>query len=64
MGEAKLLLSRQEAASALGVSLSKFDQLVDAGELNYVQVGRRKRFLVRELERWIDDNMRRVGESE
>jgi len=64
MEEGRLLLSRQEAAAALGISIVTFDRMVKAGELRYVMVGKSRRFSLDELKRWIDDNLRREGESE
>ena len=50
---ARLALSPNEAAAALGVSRDYLDEHV-AGELRWVRRGRRKFVAVRELERWLE----------
>jgi excisionase family DNA binding protein len=51
----KLLLSRAEAAEALGVSEDFFDEHVRP-EIRPVYKGRRVLIPVRELERWVERN--------
>ncbi len=51
----RLLLSRDEAASALGVSVRMLDLLTEpAGTLKPIRIGRRVLFSPAELQRWID----------
>jgi excisionase family DNA binding protein len=50
---ARLALSPDEAAAALGVSRDYLDELI-ADELRWVRRGRRKLVAVRELEAWLE----------
>ncbi len=51
----RLLLSRDEAAKALNVSVRLLDTLTEpAGTLKPVRIGRRVLFSPAELQRWID----------
>jgi excisionase family DNA binding protein len=50
---ARLALSPDEAAAALGVSRDYFDEWI-ASELRIVRRGRRKLVPVREIERWLE----------
>jgi excisionase family DNA binding protein len=50
---ARLALSPEEAAEAIGVSRSFFFEHV-VGELRVVRVGRRRLIPVVEIERWLD----------
>ncbi len=51
----RLLLSRDEAAKALNVSVRMLDSLTEpAGPLKPVRIGRRVLFSPAELQRWID----------
>lgn len=51
----RLLLSRDEAAKALNVSVRMLDTLTEpAGALKPVRIGRRVLFSPAELQRWID----------
>ena len=52
---ARLTLSPQEAADALGVSRDYFDAHVKP-ELRVIRRGRLVLVPVRELERWVDEN--------
>ncbi len=49
----RLLLSRQEAAERLGVSLSHFKRHVQPS-LPCVYTGRLRQYRPRDLERWVD----------
>ena len=49
----KILMSRREAAAALGVGLTTFDEHV-ASSLPAVKVGRRVMFRTRDVEAWVD----------
>lgn len=51
----RLALSKAEAARALGVSVDFFDDHI-ARELRVVSVGRRRLYLVVDLERWLDEH--------
>jgi excisionase family DNA binding protein len=52
-GVARLLLTRQEAAASLGVSVDFFEEHVQ-GDLRLVRRGRLVLVPVKELERWVD----------
>ena len=56
---ARLTLSPQEAADALGVSRDYFDAHVKP-ELRVIRRGRLVLVPVRELERWVDENAAQV----
>ena len=56
---ARLALSPDEAAAALGCSRTFFDEHVAAG-LRMARVGRRRFVPVRELERWLDGQAARA----
>ena len=49
----RILVTRQEAARLLGVSVSTFKRHVEP-HVRYVQAGARPMFLVRELEEWAE----------
>ena len=49
----KLLLTREEACEALGMSLRHFERHVQ-GHVRMVRVGQKRLVSVRELERWIE----------
>jgi excisionase family DNA binding protein len=51
----RLALSREEAAAALSVSLTTFEERIQ-GELRLVRLGRRKLVPVTEIRRWLDEN--------
>jgi hypothetical protein len=51
----RIAMSKQEAASALGVSIDFFDEHV-VPDLRMVRVGRRRLVPIAELERWLDDH--------
>jgi excisionase family DNA binding protein len=51
---ARLALSPDEVAAALGVSRDYVDQHI-AHELRWVRRGRRKFVAIRELERWLEE---------
>ncbi len=53
LGAARLALSPDEAAAALGVSRDYFDDHIGP-ELRIVRRGRRKLVPVREIESWLD----------
>ena len=50
----RLLLSKQEAAISLGMSVRHFERHVQ-GELRYVRCGQLTLYLLRDLERWAED---------
>lgn len=54
--EERLLLRPREAASAMGVSLSKFYALLDRKELPAVKVGASYRIPTAALRAWIEDH--------
>ena len=53
--ESSFLLRPAEVATTLGISRSKVFELLAAGELPVVRIGRATRVVRQELERWIDD---------
>ena len=55
----RLSLGAEEAAEALGVSRTTFDEHV-APELRKVRAGRRVLYPIRELERWLEQAATRV----
>lgn len=55
---AKLLLSRQEAAEMLGVSLRHFERHIQP-HLPVVYSGRLRRYRARDIERWVDQQAER-----
>jgi excisionase family DNA binding protein len=56
----RLALSKQEAAQALGVSVTFFEAEI-AHELRMVRRGRRRLVPVRELERWLEQQADLAG---
>lgn len=52
----RLVLTPQETANLLGISRSKAYELLAAGELPSVRIGRAVRVPVEGLHRWIDKN--------
>jgi len=52
-GVPRIAMSKQEAASALGVSIDFFDEHI-VRDLRMVRVGRRRLVPIAELERWLD----------
>ena len=58
----RLLLSRDEAAKALNVSVRMLDLLTEpAGALKPVRIGRRVLFSPAELQRWIDAETKAIA---
>ncbi len=53
MSNAKINLSRKEAAEALGIGMSKLWSLTVSGEIPHIKVGRRVLYPIAELERWV-----------
>jgi hypothetical protein len=51
----RLALTRQEAAKALGMGVTSFEQYVQPN-VRAVRQGKLRLFPVRELERWLDEN--------
>lgn len=58
----RLALSREEAASALGMSLDSFERHCQP-TLRLVRLGRMRLVPVRELERWLEENAARTLDS-
>ncbi|MGD0981093.1 MAG: hypothetical protein ABR946_06390 [Solirubrobacteraceae bacterium] len=56
----RIAMSKQEAASALGVSIDFFDEHI-VGDLRMVRVGRRRLVPIAELERWLDTHADRAA---
>ena len=54
----KLLLTRAEAAEALGVGVKRVIALVADGEVGFVSIGEDERIPASELQRWVSANMR------
>jgi hypothetical protein len=59
----RILLSRDEAAAALGMSVRHFARFVQ-GDLRCVRVGARKLYAVDELHRWVDRRADPAGAAE
>lgn len=57
----RVALTRKEAAEALSMSLTSFEQYVQP-ELRIVRRGRLRIVATRELERWMADNAERLFE--
>ena len=53
-GAKPLLLTPQQAAVALAISPRKLWGITDSGEIPHVRVGRCVRYLLDDLQRWID----------
>ena len=53
-GAKPLLLTPQQAAVALAISPRKLWGMTDSGEIPHVRVGRCVRYLLDDLQRWID----------
>lgn len=51
----RLLLTREQAAAALGISLDTFKRHVEP-HLAFVVIGRRKQVPMAEIERWVELN--------
>lgn len=62
MSEVKLLTG-QEAADSLAVSLRTLRTLVERGELLPVRIGRAVRFDEGDLRRWVDDRKAKQTEN-
>lgn len=56
----RLALSREEAASALGMSLNSFERHVQP-TLRLVRLGRMRLVPISELERWLGENAGRAA---
>lgn len=53
------MLSAQEVADLLKVSLRKFEQMVKAGEAPpHIRLGRLRRWPVEEVSEWMDERLR------
>lgn len=52
----RLLLSQGEAAKALGVSPKTLRDQVKAGKLRFILIGKRRKFTVKDLEEFIEEN--------
>ena len=57
-----LLLRPEEAAGILGIGRSRIYELLAAGELPVVRIGRFRRIPVAALRVWIEDRVVRLGE--
>jgi hypothetical protein len=57
-----ILLEPVPAAAALGMSVDTFDRYVKP-EVRCVRCGRKRLYLVRELERWADENAEAVFDA-
>jgi hypothetical protein len=55
----RLALSREDAASAIGMSLDSFERHVQP-TIRLVRRGRMRLVPIRELERWLDENAERT----
>ena len=56
-GATRLLLRPEEGADAIGVSRSRFYELLATGMIKSIKVGRSRRIPVAELQRWITDEL-------
>jgi excisionase family DNA binding protein len=54
----RLLLTKEEAAAALGMSVDSFERYV-MPQLRAVRKGRLRLFPIAELERWVAENLAR-----
>ncbi len=52
------ILSRRQAAAWLGVSVRTFDRMQKDAAIPYVTVGKRKKFLLRDLETYLQSQRR------
>lgn len=57
-GTDKLTLSKTEAAAVLGMSTRTVDRLVAGRKLRYIQVGHRRLFVRKEIDRFLSENSR------
>jgi hypothetical protein len=55
----RLALSREEAATALGMSVDSFERHVQP-TMRLVRLGRMRLVPIREIERWLDENAERT----
>jgi excisionase family DNA binding protein len=53
----RLLLRPDEAAQVIGVSRSRFYQLLSQGLIKSIRVGRSRRVPLAELQRWVNDEL-------
>ena len=51
-----VIKSRREAAAYLGISVRTFDRIQKAKAIAWVRVGRRRKYLVRDLEAYLMDH--------
>lgn len=58
----RVSVTKAEAAEALGMSVNSFERHVQP-ELRVVRRGSMRLFPVRDLERWVEENARRVFED-
>jgi excisionase family DNA binding protein len=56
-----ILVTKAVAADLIGFSTKTLEELVNAGELPVVRVGRAVRFRVTDLKAWADANAKRKG---
>ncbi len=56
MNPQKLLLTAQEASEVLGIHPDEVYRMGAAGLIPSVKIGKRRRFPLAALNRWIDDN--------
>jgi excisionase family DNA binding protein len=52
-GTVRLLLRPEEGADAIGVSRARFYELMSAGRIKSIKIGRSRRIPLAELESWI-----------
>ena len=60
----RLLLRPNEACEVLGIGKTKLYELMAAGELPVVRIGRSPRFPVKALRKWVDDQIRKEDHGE
>jgi excisionase family DNA binding protein len=58
----KMLVSVEEAMSALSLGRSKLLELTYSGEIPSVKVGRRRLFSVDELQQWVTKRLKASGD--
>jgi excisionase family DNA binding protein len=56
-GFARLLLRPEEAADAIGVSRARFYELLAAGKIKSIKIGRSRRIPVEELQGWVSEEL-------
>jgi len=64
IADGRLLLGKGETAKAIGIANGTLDDIVDAGDLRYVLVGKRRRFKPDDIARYIHKQERQCQSEE